>query len=178
MGRKLEGVNKTIPRLMRRCVPALALGLAAAAAGAGDKPPPAGGNKQSAAKPAAGAPALDRSGRPRTGKASFYAQRFAGRKMADGTPMDPKEDNAASRTLPLGTKAKVTNLETGRSAVVTIQDRGPYVDGRIVDLSPATAEKIGLSRQQGLAEVEVAPLALPEADGTVRPVAEQTADAR
>ncbi len=69
--------------------------------------------------------------------------------MADGKQMDPRHDNAASRTLPLGTTAKVTNLETGKSAFVTIQDRGPYVDGRIVDLSPSTAREIGLSHRQG-----------------------------
>jgi len=83
--------------------------------------------------------------------------------------MNPRDDNAASKTLPLGTKALVTNLETGQSAVVTIQDRGPYVDGRIVDLSPLTAEKIGLSREQGLAPVEVAPIAVPQPDGSMKP---------
>src|SRR5688572_8976848 len=75
--------------------------------------------------PAAKGHKLDHSGQSQVGKASFYADKFAGRKMADGTPMDPKDDNAASKTLPLGTKARVTNLETGKSAVVTIQDRGP-----------------------------------------------------
>jgi rare lipoprotein A len=118
---------------------------------------------------AASGHALDRSGQRRVGKASFYADKFAGRKMADGTRMDPRDDNAASKTLPLGTKARVTNLETGQSAVVTIQDRGPYVDGRIVDLSPATAEKIGLSREEGLARVEVAPIAVPLPDGSMKP---------
>src|SRR5579862_522191 len=63
---------------------------------------------------------IDRSGEKRIGKASFYAHMFAGRKMADGKQMDPQHDNAASRTLPLGTTAKVTNLETGKSAFVTI----------------------------------------------------------
>ncbi len=76
--------------------------------------------------------------------------------------------NAASVTLALGTTAKVTNLETGRSAIVTIRDRGPYVRGRIVDLSPATARKIGLERKQGLVKVEVAPLTVPLPDGTVK----------
>jgi rare lipoprotein A len=111
---------------------------------------------------------LDRSGRKRVGKASFYARRFFGRRMADGRPMNPHGNNAASRTLPLGTVAQVTNLETGRRAVVTIQDRGPYVRGRIIDLSPATARQIGLSPEQGLARVEVAPLLVPRADGGVR----------
>jgi rare lipoprotein A len=88
--------------------------------------------------------------------------------MADGTPMDPQGDNAASRTLPLGTTAKVTNVETGKTAVVTIEDRGPYVDGRLVDLSPATASKIGITPQKGLAKVVVAPIAVPQPDGKVK----------
>jgi peptidoglycan lytic transglycosylase len=111
---------------------------------------------------------LDRSGQKRTGKASFYADHYSGKTMADGTPMRLYSNNAASITLPLGTTAKVTNLETGRSAIVTIRDRGPYVRGRIVDLSPATARKIGLERKKGLAKVEVAPLTVPLSDGTVK----------
>jgi rare lipoprotein A len=113
-------------------------------------------------------PALDRSGRTRTGKASFYAKMFAGRTMADGTPMEPTGNNAASRTLPLGTTAKVTNLETGKTAVVTIRDRGPYVAGRIVDLSPATARQIGLDKRTGVTKVEVAPIAVPLASGDIK----------
>ena len=83
--------------------------------------------------------------------------------------MKPQGNNAASKTLPLGTTAKVTNVETGQSAVVTIQDRGPYVKGRIVDLSPATAQKIGIEREDGVATVEVAPIAVPLPDGSVKP---------
>lgn len=100
----------------------------------------------------------ERAHKPQVGKASIYAKKFAGRKMANGEAMDPRDDNAAHKTLPLGSRAVVTNLETGRSAVVTIEDRGPHVRGRIVDLSPATAEKIGLSRKDGVAPVEVRPL--------------------
>lgn len=111
----------------------------------------------------------DLSGRKRVGKASFYAKKFAGKKMADGTKMDPHDDNAASKTLPLGTKAKVTNLETGQSADVTIQDRGPYVKGRIVDLSPSTAQKIGIDQDNGVAKVKVDPIAVPMPDGSVKP---------
>jgi len=111
---------------------------------------------------------LDRSGQKRTGKASFYADHYSGKTMADGTPMRLYGNNTASITLPLGTTAKVTNLDTGRSAIVTIRDRGPYVRGRIVDLSPATARKIGLERKKGLAKVEVAPLTIPLPDGTVK----------
>ena len=112
---------------------------------------------------------LDHSGKKRVGKASFYAGFFAGRKMADGNRMDPHDDNAASKTLPLGTKARVTNLDTGKSAVVTIQDRGPYVPGRIVDLSPSTAHEIGITPKVGVAPVEVAPIAVPLPDGSVKP---------
>jgi rare lipoprotein A len=110
----------------------------------------------------------DFSARKRSGKASYYAKRFAGKPMADGTPMDPEGDNAASKTLPLGTTAKVTNLETGQSALVTIQDRGPYVPGRIVDLSPATARRIGITQRKGIARVVVAPIAVPQPDGKIK----------
>jgi rare lipoprotein A len=113
-------------------------------------------------------PALDRSGHVRVGKASFYAKMFDGRTMADGTRMQPNANNAASRTLPLGTTATVTNLATGKTAVVTIRDRGPYVAGRIVDLSPATARKIGLDKRTGVAKVAVAPIAVPMPDGAIK----------
>jgi rare lipoprotein A len=140
----------------------------ASSAGAAATQEPQGGQAKRAT-PASKSKNLDRSGRKQVGKASFYARRFAGRKMADGTPMKPREDNAASKTLPLGTRAKVTNLETGQSASVTIQDRGPYVRGRIVDLSPATAEEIGITRKEGVARVEVAPITVPQPDGGVKP---------
>jgi rare lipoprotein A len=119
--------------------------------------------------PAAPKPQPDRSGRTRVGVASFYADWFAGREMADGVPMDPGGDNAASRTLPLGTTAKVTNLATGQSAVVTIEDRGPYAKHRLVDLSPTTAQKIGITPEKGLARVKVSPIAVPMPDGTIKP---------
>jgi rare lipoprotein A len=112
---------------------------------------------------------LDFSGKPRTGKASYYSHKFAGKKMADGTPMNPKSNVAASKTLPLGTKAKVTNLENGKSSVVEIKDRGPYVQGRIVDLSPNTAKKLNMEKQ-GVASVEVTPVTVPQPDGSVKQV--------
>lgn len=96
----------------------------------------------------------------RKGKASYYGKEFFGKKMADGTPMDPDSNIAASRTLPLGTKAEVTNLENGKSEVVEIRDRGPYVDGRIIDVTPTTAENLGF-KEEGLAPVEVTPLYIP-----------------
>jgi rare lipoprotein A len=113
-------------------------------------------------------PQPDLSGRTRFGDASFYAKKFAGRQMADGGKMDPLGDNAASKTLPLGTRAKVTNIGTGQSAVVTIQDRGPYVKGRIVDLSPSTAEKIGITQDNGIAKVKVTPISVPLPNGSTK----------
>jgi rare lipoprotein A len=82
--------------------------------------------------------------------------------------MNPHGNNAASRTLPLGTVAKVTNLATGKSAIITIEDRGPYIKGRIVDLSPSTAYKIGITKRIGVAKVVVAPIAVPLPDGRVK----------
>ncbi len=102
-------------------------------------------------------PALDRSGKPRTGEASYYGKKFHGKTMADGTPMNPEANIAASRTLPLGTKARVTNLENGKSEVVEIRDRGPYVDGRIVDVSPKVADKLDM-KEDGVAPVVVKPI--------------------
>ena len=104
---------------------------------------------------------LDRSGRRQVCKASFYADTYAGKKMADGTPMRLYSNNAASVSLPLGTTARVKNLETGKTAFVTIRDRGPYVKGRIIDLSPVTAHLIGIRRRQGIALVEVIPISFP-----------------
>lgn len=110
---------------------------------------------------------IDRSGKPRQGKASYYGKEFHGKKMADGTPMDPNSNIAASRTLPLGTKAEVTNLQNGKSEVVEIRDRGPYVEGRIVDVTPKTAEKLGM-KEEGVVPVEVRPIEIPDADGDIR----------
>jgi rare lipoprotein A len=140
-------------------------GLASAAHGAGAE-------QQSEFAPPVASPAkpsLDRSGHKRVGKASVYAKKFAGRKMADGTTMHAHGDSAASKTLPLGTTAQVTNLETGKSAVVTIRDRGPYVKGRIIDLSPSTAQEIGIEPADGVSKVEVAPIAVPQRDGSTKP---------
>lgn len=110
---------------------------------------------------------LDRSGKTRKGKASYYGRKFYTKKMADGTRMDPQSNAAASKSLPLGTKARVTNLENGSSEVVEIRDRGPYVKNRIVDVSPRTADKLGL-KKDGTAPVEVKPMEVPQPDGSVK----------
>lgn len=117
----------------------------------------------------------DRSGNPRKGKASYYGREFYGKKMANGKPMNPRSNVAASKTLPLGTKAKVTNLNTGKSAVVDVEDRGPYVKGRIIDLSPKVAEELNI-KEKGVAPVVVDPLVIPSKDESGRTGKEQKAE--
>lgn len=111
---------------------------------------------------------LDRSGNKQVGEASIYSSKFANKRMADGNLMDPQGDNAASKTLPFGTRVRVTNLETGQSTEVTIQDRGPHVKGRIIDLPLAKAQEIGISIEDGVAQVEVAPIEVPQRNGSVK----------
>jgi rare lipoprotein A len=101
--------------------------------------------------------------RPQRGTASFYAQRFHGRRMANGRRFDAGSRSAAHRTLPLGTTARVTNLGNGRTTEVKVEDRGPYVGNRVIDLSPRTAGELGM-REQGTAEVRVQPLHVPDRD--------------
>ena len=103
---------------------------------------------------------LDRSGKTRKGKASYYGRRFRGKKMANGETMQPDSNAAASKTLPVGTVAKVTNLDNNKSEVVVVKDRGPYVDGRIIDVTPKTADKLDM-KEDGVAPVAVTPLKLP-----------------
>ncbi|WP_159999438.1 septal ring lytic transglycosylase RlpA family protein [Roseomonas sp. 18066] len=98
------------------------------------------------------------------GRASFYASRFHGRRMANGRRFNRDAAVAASRTLPLGTVARVKNLENGRTAVVTIEDRGPHLRSRVIDLSPGTAAQLGMLRQ-GVAMVEVTPIRVPDQPG-------------
>lgn len=89
------------------------------------------------------------------GVASWYGPGFHGRKTANGERFDMNALTAAHRTLPLGTQVRVTNRSNGRSVVVRINDRGPYVGRRLIDLSKASAQAIGVS---GLAKVSIARL--------------------
>jgi rare lipoprotein A len=89
-----------------------------------------------------------------SGQGSYYADKFAGRRTASGAPYRPGQLTAAHNTLPFGTKIKVTNAKTGRSVKVTVNDRGPHVKGRIVDLSKKAANKIGLV-EAGVAPVQL-----------------------
>jgi rare lipoprotein A len=87
------------------------------------------------------------------GAASWYGPGFHGRKTASGERFNTHALTAAHRTLPFGTRVRVTNERTGRSVVVRINDRGPYAHGRVIDLSKASAQAVGLS---GVAPVSLA----------------------
>ena len=101
------------------------------------------------------------------GVASWYGKMFHGRKTSSGDPYDMYAMTAAHPTLPIPSYVRVTNLANGRSAVVRVNDRGPFHPGRIIDLSYAAAYKLGYA-DQGHARVEVA-LVLPEEVALVRP---------
>jgi len=89
---------------------------------------------------------------PKLGRASYYGPGFAGRRTASGDVFHPEELTAAHRFLPLGTKVRVTNLHNGRSVLVTINDRGPYIRGRALDLSLGAARELGMVGR-GVADV-------------------------
>jgi rare lipoprotein A len=91
------------------------------------------------------------------GIASWYGKKFKGRKTASGARFNPNALTAAHRTLPLNTRVKVINLENKRSVIVTINDRGPFVKGRIIDLSRRAAEVLDL-REKGLGKVKIVAL--------------------
>src|SRR2546428_13285465 len=126
-------------------------------------PPVTQAHEEAAPAPAPQAPAPQTyeeaapAGKPKTtqvGTASWYGPGFHGQETASGETFDQHALTAAHRTLPLGTEATVTNLATGQSVQVTINDRGPYVQGRQLDLSQAAATQIGLTKQ-GLAQVKI-----------------------
>jgi rare lipoprotein A len=88
------------------------------------------------------------------GTASWYGRHWQGRKTASGTRFDPGRLTAAHRSLPLNTRVRVTNLENAKSVTVLINDRGPYVRGRVIDLSKAAARRLGMLKD-GLAPVRI-----------------------
>jgi len=88
------------------------------------------------------------------GLASFYAMGYQGRETASGERFDQLANTAAHRTLPFDTLVSVKNLENNRSVVVRINDRGPFVEGRIIDLSHSAFDRIG-DPEAGLIEVEI-----------------------
>jgi len=107
-------------------------------------------------------PLPDARGFRQTGIASWYGQEFHGKKTSNGEIYDMYAESAAHKTLPLGTIVYVKNLDNGREMRIRINDRGPFVTGRIIDLSYACAQKLGVA-QPGTARVEI------EAVGTTDP---------
>lgn len=89
-----------------------------------------------------------------TGKASYYSSRLHGKRTASGEPYDETDLTAAHPALPFGTLIKVTNNYNGRSVVVRINDRGPFVGHRIIDVSQRAAEQLGMIRA-GSARVRI-----------------------
>ncbi len=94
------------------------------------------------------------------GIASYYHDSLHGLKTASGETYNKWASSAAHKSLPLGTKVRVTKLSNGRSIVVRINDRGPFVKGRIIDLSRRAAQDLGIIKS-GLAKVKVEVLSLP-----------------
>jgi len=116
---------------------------------------------------------------PQTVKASYYGDEFRGHRTASGERYDPNQLTAASKRLPIGSLVHVTNPENGRSVVVRINDHGPYVRGRSLDLSKAAARRLGLTHK-GIGRVKIArihsrprsePAASPEEAKSAEPVA-------
>ena len=88
------------------------------------------------------------------GEASWYGPGYHGKTTANGEKFNQNDMTAAHKTLPFNTKLKVTDLQTGRSVIVRVNDRGPYVDGRIIDLSKKAAERLGI-KEKGTASVKL-----------------------
>jgi rare lipoprotein A len=94
-----------------------------------------------------------------TGVASVYSHRFKGHATASGQPYNPGNLTAAHKTLPFGTKVRVTNTKNNKSVVLRITDRGPHRASRVIDLSPAAAARLGM-HERGLRKVTVEVVAL------------------
>lgn len=82
-----------------------------------------------------------------SGKASYYSDKFNGKKTASGEKFRNSKLTAAHKTLPFGTKVKVTNVKNGKTVKVKINDRGPFIAGRIIDISKKAARKIDMDKE-------------------------------
>jgi rare lipoprotein A len=105
----------------------------------------------------------DRDREAEVGKASFYAHRFHGRSTASGETYDESKMTAAHRTLPFGTRVRVTNLENGKAVTLRVNDRGPHRKGRVIDVSYKAAKRLGFVRD-GIARVKVEVASKPDDD--------------
>ena len=146
--------------MRRRFAEGLALVLSIASLGAGAASGPSSLEAAKVTKP----PVVSTSGKSakghkksqpyQVGTASWYGEYFQGKETDSGEPYDMRDFTAAHPTLPLGTFVKVTNLANGKTAVVRINDRGPVVDGRIIDVSYNAARALGF-KERGLQRVRL-----------------------
>jgi rare lipoprotein A len=141
---------------MRRIAHGLAILLSVASLGAGAAQRPNSSESGSTQKPQTIVHSQrQHHSRPyQVGTASWYGQDFQGRPTASGEPFDMHDFTAAHLTLPLGSYVRVTNLQNGRSAIVRINDRGPVIEGRIIDVSYNVARALGF-KSQGLQTVRL-----------------------
>jgi rare lipoprotein A len=145
--------------MRRRLAESLAVFLSIASLGAGAASGPNSSEAATVQKPTAVQPVSRRSTKPKNnpyevGTASWYGEFFQGKATASGEPFDMQALTAAHPTLPLGSFVRVTNLRNGRAVVVRINDRGPVVEGRIIDVSFNTARVLGFEGR-GLQKVRL-----------------------
>jgi rare lipoprotein A len=138
-----------MPYPIRRALACIGLLALAACAEQALPPPPV-----AALPPPAPAPLPEQPFFSQIGTASWYGGRHHGRKTASGERYNMHDMTAAHPSVKMGTVLRVTNLDNGRTTTVRINDRGPYVDGRVIDLSSAAAQDLGM-KQSGLARVRV-----------------------
>jgi rare lipoprotein A len=103
-------------------------------------------------------------GQVQNGIASYYHDSLHGNKTASGQVYDKTRMSAAHKSLPLGTKVRVTDVGSGKSIIVRVNDRGPFVKGRIIDLSRKAAQELGMIRR-GVSRVRVEVLSVPGRSG-------------
>ena len=145
--------------MRRRLAESLAVLLSVASLGAGAASGPNSSEAATVQKPTAVQTVSRRSNKPKNnpyevGTASWYGEFFQGKETASGEPFDMQALTAAHPTLPLGSFVRVTNLRNGRAVVVRINDRGPVVEGRIIDVSYNTARVLGFEGR-GLQKVRL-----------------------
>ena len=159
--------------MRRRIAHGLALVLAVASLGAAQGP----NSSESVHRQASASPPVkqvtkkpSRTKPYQVGTASWYGSDFMGRATASGEPYNMYDLTAAHPTLPLGSLVRVTNLRNGRNVIVRVNDRGPVVEGRIIDLSYSAARALKF-REQGIQRVRLDLVRQPETVAMLRPVA-------
>jgi len=157
LGSASTGSSRVLPRTPNGVLGVLGVLALVGLAGCASAPPPPGGYR---IKGQTYVPLRQAEGFSEVGLASWYGRDFHGRRTANGEVYDMYARTAAHKLLPLGTTVRVTNLENGREVVARVNDRGPFVDGRIIDLSYALARDLAMA-EQGVARVRVVAVAGP-----------------